>query len=84
MTKNWTGKLRKAQNERNAWIVASIGPYRDEPVTWAPRYDYDRRPWVLTRFVDKSLTPYEARLYRYTGRECHPVFRNRESNSGNQ
>lgn len=81
MSKNWTGKLRKAQDEYGAHIVASAAPYENEPVTWSPRYDYDRRPWILTRMVGKALTPAEERLYRFTGRECHPVYPERKTHA---
>lgn len=80
MSKNWTGKLRKAQRESNARILASVGPYRDEPVTWQPRYQYDRQPWILTRMLDQDLTENQQRLYRFSGRECHPVFPDRGKN----
>jgi hypothetical protein len=52
MAKNWTQKLRKAQAESGAIIVASIGLYRDETVVYRPRYEYDRHPWILTRLAD--------------------------------
>lgn len=83
MANNWTGKLRKAQRERNARIIASVGIYRGEPVVYKPRYDYDRHPWVVARLADKELSREQQRVVRYSGRECHPVFpqKNEETNA---
>lgn len=82
MAKNWTQRLRVAQEERGARVLVSVGLYRDEPVVYKPRYDYDRHPWILVRMADKELTREQARVVRYSGRECHPVFppRNEEKN----
>lgn len=78
MSKNWTQKLRKAQAESNAKVVASAGLYRDEPVVYKPRYDYDRHPWILARMANKAdLDANQQRVVRFSGRECRPVFPNR-------
>lgn len=82
MAKNWTQKLRKAQRESGARVVASVGLYRDESVVYKPRYDYDRHPWILSRMADKDLSKEQERVVRYSGRECQPIFpaRNEEKN----
>ena len=80
MSKNWTGKLRKAQREYGATVRASVGPYRDEPVEYRPRFEYDRYPWVVSRFADKALTESQVRVCRFSGKDCHPVFPDRSTN----
>lgn len=82
MAKNWTQRLRKAQAESGARVVVSAGLYRDEAVSYVPRYEYDRHPWILSRMVGKELTRDQERVVRYSGRECRPVFpdRNEEQN----
>jgi hypothetical protein len=81
MSKNWTGKLRNAES-KGARILASSGLYRDEPVVWQPRYQYDRHPWVVARLRDKALTPDQEKRARFTGKECRPVFPDREVRNG--
>lgn len=83
MSKNWTQKLRKAQDESGARVVVSAGLYRDEAVVYKPRYDYDRHPWILSRMADKRLPQDQERVVRYSGRECRPVFppRNEDKNA---
>lgn len=76
MAKNWTQKLRYAQAEHNAQVVVDGGPYRDEPVTYKPRFDYDRFPWLLTRKVGEDLTEAMDRVFRFSGRDCRAIFPN--------
>lgn len=76
MAKNWTQKLRSAQEEHNARVVVDGGPYRDEPVVYKPRFDYDRFPWILTRKADEDLTTVTAKIYRFSGRDCRAIFPN--------
>lgn len=82
MAKNWTQKLRKAQTESGAKVLVSAGLYRDEPVVYQPRYEYDRHPWILSRMAGKDLPKEQQRVVRYSGRECRPVFppRDEETN----
>jgi hypothetical protein len=75
MALNWTGKLRKAEREHRARILCSVEPYVGEPVVYLPRYEFDRTPWVLSRFANAESSGNE---YRYTGKDCHPVYPNTE------
>lgn len=65
MANSWSQKLRVLQSERKATIVCSVAPHNGEEVEFAPRYTTDREPWVLKADPDS---------YRYSGRECHPVY----------
>lgn len=76
MAKNWTQKLRHAVAEHDARVVVSDGVYRDEPVTYTPRFEYDRFPWLLTRKVDNDLSESEERVFRFSGKECRAIFPN--------
>lgn len=75
MALNWTQKLRKAADERQALIVCSVAPYDGQPVEYAPRYTTDRQPWVIWSKTrrDPKTGKWEV-LYRYSGRECHAVL----------
>lgn len=78
MAKNWTQKLRYAVAEHNARVVVADGVYRDEPVTYKPRFDYDRFPWLITRKADANLSEVEERVFRFSGRDCRAIFPNDE------
>lgn len=76
MAKNWTQKLRHAVAEHNARVVVSDGVYRDESVTYKPRFDYDRFPWLITRKAEENLSENEERVFRFSGRDCRAIFPN--------
>jgi hypothetical protein len=76
MAKNWTQKLRHAVAEHNARVVVADGVYRDESVTYKPRFDYDRFPWLITRKVEEHLSENEERVFRFSGRDCRAIFPN--------
>lgn len=76
MAKNWTQKLRHAVAEHNARVVVADGVYRDESVTYKPRFDYDRFPWLITRKAEANLSENEERVFRFSGRDCRAIFPN--------
>lgn len=78
MAKNWTQKLRHAISEHGARVVVSDGVYRDEPVVYKPRFDYDRSPWLITRKAAENLSGTEERIFRFSGRDCRAIFPNDE------
>lgn len=74
MSSTWSQKLRKLHTEKGYTVVCSVGPYTDEPVEFAPRYPTDREPWVLRSKTYRDPVTGELEiLYRYSGRECHAL-----------
>jgi hypothetical protein len=59
----WSKKMR-ALDAKGIPLVCSVEPYEGEPVKFDPRYPTDREPWVLKNIQS---------IYRYNGREIHPL-----------
>jgi hypothetical protein len=79
MAKNWTQKLRQAQDKYGARIVCSLAPHEGEDVVYRPRWVTDREPWILAEY---DGMPVPLKGYRYSGRECHAIYPGKEQ-SGN-
>jgi hypothetical protein len=62
--RNYTQELRAKKNS-GAYIVVSLAPHVGVPATYSPRNAHDPEPW------DAGLA------YRFSGRECHAVKRER-------
>lgn len=62
--RNYTRELLAKKND-GAYIVVSLSPHTGVPVTYSPRSVTDPEPW------DAGLA------YRFNGRECHAVKRER-------
>lgn len=77
MAKNWTQKLRVLQRDYNVDVVVASGPYEGRAVVYRPRYDTDRQPWLLWSLADGTV---DTKATRFNGRDCRPVYPDREEN----
>jgi len=71
MAKTWSGKLRVLQREKGVKVVVTAGRDIGREVEFAPRYETDRKPWIVK--TRREFT-FGSDTYRYNGRDCRPVY----------
>jgi len=76
MAKTWSGKLRVLQREKGVKVVVTTGADAGQEVEFAPRYETDRKPWIVKA---RRQFYFGQNLYRYNGRDCRPVYPEEES-----
>jgi hypothetical protein len=82
MANNWSQKLRVLQRDKGVRVVVVDGRVgAGSEVVYRPRRPTDPKPWILRGFADIE-SPSSSRLntYRYNGRNCRPVYPERENN----